>query len=59
MKIRRLSIADYEALVGLWEKAKLPYKARGRDSKEEIAAQMAANPQFFLGVFEGGRCCFE
>ncbi|MBS7632353.1 GNAT family N-acetyltransferase [Candidatus Bathyarchaeota archaeon] len=55
MQIRRLSIADYEALVELWERAKLHYKARGRDSKEEIAAQMAANPQFFLGAFEGDR----
>jgi N-acetylglutamate synthase-like GNAT family acetyltransferase len=52
MEIRRLTINDYEEIVKLWSRAKLPFKPKGRDSKEAIAAQMKANPDFFLGVFE-------
>ncbi len=53
MEIRRLTINDYEEIVGLWRKAKLPFKAKGRDSEEAIAVQMETNPGFFLGAFEG------
>jgi ribosomal protein S18 acetylase RimI-like enzyme len=55
MEIRHLTINDYEDMVKLWSKAKLPFKPHGRDSKEAIAAQMKANPDFFLGAFEGNR----
>lgn len=52
MEIRKLTINDYEEIVKLWSKARLPYKPKGRDSKEAIAAEMKANPEFFLGAFE-------
>ncbi|MGB9675715.1 MAG: GNAT family N-acetyltransferase [Candidatus Bathyarchaeales archaeon] len=52
MEIRRLTIKDYEEIIKLWSKANLPYKPKGRDSKEAIAAQMRANPNFFLGAYE-------
>lgn len=39
-------------MVRLWVKAGLPFKPRGRDSKMAIAAQMKANPEFFIGAFE-------
>jgi ribosomal protein S18 acetylase RimI-like enzyme len=39
-------------LTGLWAKAGLPFKPRGRDSKEEMGKQMSANPDFFIGVYE-------
>ena len=55
MEIRKLTISDYEEMVRLWSKAKLPFKPKGRDSKEATAAQMKANPEFFLGAFEGNR----
>jgi len=55
MEIRKLTTDDYEHLADLWTKAGLPFKPRGRDSKKAIAAQMAANPQFFLGAFEDDR----
>ena len=55
MEVRRLTIVDYEQVVRLWSRAKLPFKPKGRDSKEAIAAQMKANPDFFLGAFEGNR----
>jgi len=55
MEIRKLAIEDYEKIIALWERARLPYKPRGRDSKEEIAKQMEASPDFFIGSFEDNR----
>jgi ribosomal protein S18 acetylase RimI-like enzyme len=55
MEIRKLTISDYEEITKLWSRANLPYKPRGRDSKEAIAAEMKANPEFFIGAFEDNR----
>jgi ribosomal protein S18 acetylase RimI-like enzyme len=55
MEIRRLTINDYEEMVKLWIKTKLPFKPKGRDSRKAITAQMKANPEFFLGSFEDNR----
>jgi len=55
MEIRKLTIDQYEELVNLWRRAGLPFKPKGRDSKEAIARQMNANPEFFLGAFKNGR----
>jgi predicted GNAT family acetyltransferase len=52
MEIRKLTINDYEHIIKLWTRARLPYRPKGRDSKKAIAAQMKANPEFFLGAFE-------
>jgi len=50
--VKRLTRRDYGGLVKLWSEAQLPFKPMGRDSKESIAAEMNANPDFFLGAFE-------
>jgi ribosomal protein S18 acetylase RimI-like enzyme len=55
MEIRTLSIADYEDMVDLWSRAKLPFKPKGRDSKEAISKEIKSHPDFFLGAFEDGR----
>jgi len=55
MRIRGLTISDYDQIVTLWQNADLPYKPEGRDRKDAIQAQMAANPDFFIGAFEGSR----
>jgi len=39
---------DYEKLVDLWERAELPYKPKGRDSREKIAAEMKRGVGRFL-----------
>ena len=54
MEIRTLTIADYEEVIRLWSRANLPFKPSGRDSELAIETQMSANPDFFLGAFEGG-----
>jgi ribosomal protein S18 acetylase RimI-like enzyme len=55
MEIRKLTINDYEEIMKLWSRARLPYKPRGRDSEKAIKAEMEANPEFFLGAFEDNR----
>jgi ribosomal protein S18 acetylase RimI-like enzyme len=52
-RIRKLTIGDYDELIKLWERSSLPFKPKGRDSRQEIARQMNVNPEFFLGSFEG------
>jgi ribosomal protein S18 acetylase RimI-like enzyme len=54
MKIRTLAVGDYPELIKLWERAKLPCKLRGRDSRAHIAKEMAGHPGFFLGAFDRG-----
>jgi len=55
MEIRTLSIANYKAITNLWSRAKLPFRPKGRDSKKAMATQMKADPDFFLGAYEGGK----
>jgi ribosomal protein S18 acetylase RimI-like enzyme len=55
MEIRRLVEADYDEIMELWSATKLPFKPKGRDSKEAMTAEMRANPDFFLGAFEEGQ----
>jgi len=55
MEIRKLTLNNYEDIIKLWSRARLPYKPKGRDRKEAIAAEMKANPEFFLGAFEDNR----
>ena len=55
MKIRSLTIADYDQIVALWKRAGLPFKPFGRDCKGAVQAQMAEDPDFFLGAFEDNR----
>ena len=50
-----MTISDYDQIVALWQKAGLSYKPEGRDRKDTIRSQMAVNPDFFLGAFEGVR----
>jgi len=55
VEIRRLVPDDYEKMIRLWEEAGLPYKPKGRDSRESIEKQMKENPDFFIGAFDGER----
>jgi ribosomal protein S18 acetylase RimI-like enzyme len=55
MKICKLAIADYDQITALWKHSGLPFKPLGRDCRSAVKAQMAANPDFFLGAFEGNR----
>jgi len=52
---RKLTINDYDQMIGLWKKAGLSYKPKGRDSREAIKRQIEADPKLFLGAFHGER----
>lgn len=55
MTIREFRIEDYEQVIELWQKAHLPYKPKGRDSKEEIERELRARNAIFLVAEEKGR----
>jgi len=55
MLVRRLTIDDYDEIVKLWNRASLPYKPEGRDTRPAIASEMEANPDFFIGAYEGNK----
>ena len=46
---------DYDEMVKLWSRTNLPFKPKGRDSKEAIAVQMKVNREIFLGAFVRNR----
>ena len=45
---------DYDRLVDIWQQAGLPFKARGRDSRERIEAEIRLDcNQFLFAQIEG------
>jgi len=55
MEFRELNPDDYDDMIAVWKKAGLPIKPRGRDSRADIAMQIAFDPEMFLGCFVKGR----
>ncbi len=55
VRIRALTIDDYDALVRLWEEGGLPYRPDGRDRRERIAREIAGPCSVFLAAEEDGR----
>ena len=52
MEIRSLSVAEYDAVIELWKRAGLPFKAKGRDGREHMSKELRENPDLFLGAYE-------
>ena len=52
--IREMTVDDYDAVVSLWEAAKLPYRAKGRDQCEKIAREIEGPSSIFLVAEVGG-----
>ena len=50
---RKLTINDYDKMIDLWKKVGLPYKPKGRDSREAIKKQIEDDSELFLGAFHG------
>lgn len=48
IKIRKFKIKDYNEIIALWEKAHLPYKPRGRDSRKNNEKQIKQANTIFL-----------
>ena len=55
MEVRALTIDDYDAIIQLWTRAGLPFKPKGRDSRQMIKRQMVTYPGLFVGTFDQKR----
>lgn len=55
IKIRQLAPSEYDDIMGLWKRAGLSARPKGRDSREELTRQMRENPQFFIGADIDGK----
>jgi len=55
IETRTLTIEDYNAIIELWMRACLPFKPKGRESKQMMKQQMKAFPEFFIGAFHEGK----
>ena len=53
--IRSLSIEDFDSMIKLWERAGLPFRPRGRDSKRAMERQIASSPDLLVGAFYQGK----
>ncbi len=54
LRIRNLTIQDYDPLVAVWREAGLPYRPRGRDRRDRVGREMVAGTSAFLGAEESG-----
>lgn len=55
IKIVQYKPGDYDILTGIWEKAGLPYKSKGRDSRESIEKEISLDCNRFLFAVHDGR----
>jgi len=55
LRIRALTIGDYDALVRLWQEGGLPFRPDGRDRRERIAQELEGPCSVFLAAEEDGR----
>ncbi|MCF8227707.1 MAG: GNAT family N-acetyltransferase [Bacteroidales bacterium] len=54
VKIRNFNIKDYNKIIRLWETCELPYKPKGRDSKEKMQEELKKGIAVFLVAEEKG-----
>lgn len=54
IRIRKMTIKDYDAVLTLWKKGDIPYRPRGRDSKKNIRWQLRQpNCLYFVAEDKG------
>jgi ribosomal protein S18 acetylase RimI-like enzyme len=53
LEIKELQPDDYDAMIDLWVRAKLPHRPKGRDSREKIAEQIERDGDLYIGAFDG------
>ncbi len=55
IEIRRFKIEDYDAVLDIWQKCKLPFKPNGRDSREKISKEITKDTAIFLVAIQHDR----
>ena len=53
LHIRKLEKEEYKILIDIWQKAGLPYRPQGRDSREKILLEMNNPQSAFLAAVLG------
>ncbi len=53
--VRPLKEEELGEMTSVWTDADLSYRPKGRDSPEELRAQLKRTPDLFLGAFDGGK----
>jgi len=53
--IRKFRIEDYDALIALWNEAKLRYKPKGRDRRDNIESELKQSNATFLVAEKDGK----
>jgi ribosomal protein S18 acetylase RimI-like enzyme len=54
IRIREMTLDDYDAVVGLWTQAGLSFRPLGRDRRETMRAEMGRGNTVFLVAESGG-----
>ncbi len=52
MELKTPSIEEYDRILELWEKADLPYKPEGRDTKENIERELKEQSEYWIGAYK-------
>ncbi len=55
VRIREFRIEDYDVLIKLWKEAALPFKPKGRDSRDSIVSELKHGNAIFLVAEREGR----
>jgi len=55
VRVRRLRLADYPAILVLAKASDLRLRPRGRESRPAFARQLRSNRTWYLGAFDGER----
>lgn len=53
--LRTITDGEVERAVSVWLESGLPIKAKGRDTLENLRSLREADPELFIGAFEGDR----
>ncbi len=53
--LRKLTDEDYDDIIRIWADAGLPYRPRGRDSKERVTTEIYREDTSYFGLFEDDR----
>jgi ribosomal protein S18 acetylase RimI-like enzyme len=53
--IRGFRIEDYDSVIALWDSARLPYRPKGRDSRQKIGLEIERGNTIFLVAEVNGR----
>ncbi len=55
MEYRTFAPKDYDSLLRLWDICELPYKPKGRDTRERIEREVEKQPEYWKAVYDDNK----